>query len=289
MAKLVNRAKMTVASAPGTGPYALGAAVADLQTFAAAGVNNGDVVTAIVEDGANWQYGYASYSSTGPTLTFLTILGSSNGGAAISATSAALVFISPLAADLPSTGELVLVFGTTALPGTIALNGALLSRTAYAALWAYAQASNNLAASDGAWTSGQFSPGDGSTTFRIPDCRGIFLRGWDNGRGLDSGRAFGSYQADMYASHVHGVTDPQHSHGVTDPGHTHTYTKPGNAQGQFANNTGGAGVSGTSSQSTGSATTGLTVNAASTGLSVNSAGGAETAPKNVALLACIRY
>lgn len=30
----------------------------------------------------------------------------------------------------------------------------------------------------------------------LPDMRGVFIRGWDNGRGLDSGRALLSYQLD---------------------------------------------------------------------------------------------
>jgi microcystin-dependent protein len=45
--------------------------------------------------------------------------------------------------------------------------------------------------------------GDGSTTFNLPDLRGVFLRGLDSGRGLDTGRALGSYQADELKSHNH--------------------------------------------------------------------------------------
>lgn len=36
--------------------------------------------------------------------------------------------------------------------------------------------------------------GDGSTTFNLPDLRGEFIRGWDNTRGIDSGRAIGAWQ-----------------------------------------------------------------------------------------------
>ncbi len=39
-----------------------------------------------------------------------------------------------------------------------------------------------------------FGVGDGSTTFNVPDLRGEFIRGWDNGAGVDSGRTFGSWQ-----------------------------------------------------------------------------------------------
>jgi microcystin-dependent protein len=45
--------------------------------------------------------------------------------------------------------------------------------------------------------------GDGVTTFAIPDMRGVFPRGWDHGRGLDSGRGFGSYQDDTVQEHTH--------------------------------------------------------------------------------------
>jgi len=41
----------------------------------------------------------------------------------------------------------------------------------------------------------QFGAGDGSTTFNLPDLRGEFLRGFDDGRGVDVGRVFGVSQA----------------------------------------------------------------------------------------------
>ena len=44
------------------------------------------------------------------------------------------------------------------------------------------------------------------TTFNIPDLRGVAVRGWDNSRGLDPGRSFGSYQQDEYKSHEHTTT-----------------------------------------------------------------------------------
>jgi phage-related tail fiber protein len=60
-------------------------------------------------------------------------------------------------------------------------NGAAISRTTYAELFA---AIGTV-----------FGVGDGSTTFNLPDLRGEFIRGWDNSRGVDSGRVFGSAQA----------------------------------------------------------------------------------------------
>ena len=56
--------------------------------------------------------------------------------------------------------------------------------------------------------------------FRVPDDRGLFIRGWDDGKGHDIARIFGSYQED----------------GVPD--HTHKYIKPrikGGSQGQGGN------------------------------------------------------
>ena len=47
--------------------------------------------------------------------------------------------------------------------------------------------------------------GDGSTTFNLPDLRGEFIRGWDNGRGIDAARGFGSAQADAFKTHTHNL------------------------------------------------------------------------------------
>ncbi|MCW7551027.1 tail fiber protein, partial [Photorhabdus sp. APURE] len=41
----------------------------------------------------------------------------------------------------------------------------------------------------------------------LPDLRGEFIRGWDDGRGVDPGRVCGSWQADLLASHKHGYRD----------------------------------------------------------------------------------
>ncbi|ARG16083.1 hypothetical protein B7L44_05435 [Acinetobacter nosocomialis] len=45
--------------------------------------------------------------------------------------------------------------------------------------------------------------GNGTSTFAVPDYRGVVLRGLDSGRGLDIGRTLGSYQADTLKSHDH--------------------------------------------------------------------------------------
>lgn len=102
-------------------------------------------------------------------------------------------------------GQIVFVPGTTPPAGAIKANGALLPRADFPALWAYAQASGNMAASDGVRQNFQFSPGDGSTTFRAPDVRGRFPRFWDDGKGVDSGRGIGTDQADQNKAHTHAV------------------------------------------------------------------------------------
>lgn len=79
-------------------------------------------------------------------------------------------------------------------PGALERNGAAISRTTYDKLFA---AIGTLG-----------GPGDGVTTFNVPDDRGLFPRGWDNGRGYDAGRAFGSEQADEFKSHTHGIYEP---------------------------------------------------------------------------------
>ncbi|KER02472.1 MULTISPECIES: phage tail protein [Photorhabdus] len=38
---------------------------------------------------------------------------------------------------------------------------------------------------------------------KLPDLRGEFIRGWDDGRGVDSGRGILSWQADEFKSHSH--------------------------------------------------------------------------------------
>ncbi|MBS1180447.1 MAG: phage-related tail fiber protein [Proteobacteria bacterium] len=81
--------------------------------------------------------------------------------------------------------------GQTPPAGYLVRDGSAVSRTTYAALFAVCGTT--------------YGAGDGSTTFNLPDGRGVFDRGWDGGRGLDSGRVFGSYQADELKSHTHTI------------------------------------------------------------------------------------
>ena len=128
--------------------------------------------------------------------------------------------------------------------GWLACDGALVSRTTYSSLF-------NVVGST-------YGSGDGSTTFKLPDLRGEFVRGWDDGRGVDTGRGFGSSQADEFKSHTHTGTNPG---GVTwlaryqGTGGTWPGERDGNDR---------------------------------TG-STDATGGTETRPRNLALLYCIKF
>lgn len=90
--------------------------------------------------------------------------------------------------ELPS-GAIMYFAGQTAPAGWLKANGAAVSRTTYAALFAAIGIT--------------YGAGDGRTTFNLPDLRGEFVRGWDGGRGVDSGRTIGSAQAQAVANHYH--------------------------------------------------------------------------------------
>ena len=137
-------------------------------------------------------------------------------------------------------GGVVFFPQTTAPTGWLKANGAAVSRTAYATLFAAIGTT--------------FGDGDGIYTFNLPDLRGEFVRGFDDGRGIDSGRVIGSGQIDQIKSH---------SHNVQVKGQTGLSSNSGND---------------------------LTTDTGSTiTLNTNSVGGNETRPRNVALLACIKY
>ena len=98
MTKLVNRAKMTSATT-GTGTLTLGTAEAGYQSFADAGVVDGDVVRYVIEDGDAWEIGTGTYTASGTTLT-RTPSESSIGGGALNLSGNAKVFVGAVEADL---------------------------------------------------------------------------------------------------------------------------------------------------------------------------------------------
>jgi len=100
------------------------------------------------------------------------------------------------------TGSVHMMATTTAPSGYLKCNGTAISRTTYAALFAI------IGTTHGA--------GDGSSTFNVPDLRGEFVRGWDDSRGIDNGRNFGTSQSDNNKQHNHTASST-----ITDPGHFH--------------------------------------------------------------------
>lgn len=134
-------------------------------------------------------------------------------------------------------------FAANAAPaGFLKANGAVVSRATYAGLFAAIGST--------------FGGGDGSTTFSLPDLRGEFPRGWDDGRGLDVGRALGTVQAQDVQGHAHTVPNSGGAHNAPL------------TNGPLAAS---SGFNGTSTTAT------------------SAVGGSETRPRNIAMLACIKF
>jgi microcystin-dependent protein len=158
------------------------------------------------------------------------------------------------------TGSVFYFAASSAPSGYLEANGAAISRTTYADLFAV--------------VSTTYGSGDGSTTFNLPDLRGEFIRGFDNGKGTDSGRTFGSSQTDSTAL-------PNNPFGTSDPGnHNHSYTQlnyvasiTDDGPDQFAAY---SNPSGSNTSSNGAHTHTIT------------GGDSETRPRNIALLPCIK-
>ena len=122
----------------------------------------------------------------------------------------------------------------------------------------------------------------------LPDLRGEFVRGWDDGKGTDSGRSIRSTQAEAYKEHNH-PSDISVSHDVDDPGHQHDIAlKSGSDSEADAIATGKSDHAHGGNRPTQSETTGIDIDI-SASIDVNNSGGTETRPRNVALLACIKY
>ena len=95
---LGNRAKMST-STTGTGTITLGSALSGYQTFAQAGITNGQTVRYAVEDGTNFEIGSGVFTSSGTTLT-RNVTESTNSDNAINLSGSGEVFITASAADI---------------------------------------------------------------------------------------------------------------------------------------------------------------------------------------------
>ena len=120
---LKNRAKMST-STTGTGTITLGSAEAGYQTFADAGVANGDVVRYILEDSNNnFEIGTGTYSDSSGTTLSRTVSESSNSNNSINLSGSAVVFIGATAEDIQSidpidTTKFTATAGQTVFTGT---------------------------------------------------------------------------------------------------------------------------------------------------------------------------
>ena len=142
--------------------------------------------------------------------------------------------ISAVTNSVPS-GSVSMYAASAPPSGWLECDGSAVSRTTYSALFA---ALGTV-----------FGAGDGVNTFNLPDMRGYFPRGWDNGRGIDPARTFGSTQTDALKAHTHTADLAVNT--------------PGGGDGSSYRAIAGAGNTG-------------------------STGGTETRPKNISLLFIIK-
>ncbi|EBY7415810.1 phage tail protein [Salmonella enterica subsp. enterica serovar Alachua] len=152
--------------------------------------------------------------------------------------------------------------------GFLYCNGQTVSRTTYAALFSAIGT--------------RYGTGDGSTTFALPDYRGAFIRGWDDGRGLDSGRSFASRQENQNQAHSHTIS------GTTGAGgsHRHEYLDA-NVGGQSVG-TGITHSNGTARASLNAQTSYAGDHAHSFSGTSSSSGGSESRPVNYAAYFAIK-
>ena len=274
---------VTFASDPTTGIYYLGAGQLALSTGGTerAVVNSSGVtihgqgdLRLADSDNSNWVALQAPATVSSNVTWTLPATDGATGQAITTDGSGTLAWSAAVAPP----GSIIWHAASTAPTGYVKANGANLSRSTYAALFAVIGT--------------VYGVGDGSTTFTLPDLRGEFIRGWADGRAVDTGRTFASFQDQAYLSHAHGVADPTHAHAVYDPGHVHSlnYQTPLNQ----ADNDRGGGSSDFSIDNpvvpgTQAAATDIGIYGAATGVSIQNSGGAETRPRNIALLACIKF
>ncbi len=111
-------------------------------------------------------------------------------------------------------------------------------------------------------------------TNKLPDLRGEFIRGWDDGRGIDAGRVLLSIQTGMLEKHRH-IVVANDGYDTKDEWELATIFKKTYTQGQGldAANTGGSLIPSPTLHSRGS---------------IGNTGGSETRPRNIAFNYIVR-
>lgn len=116
-------------------------------------------------------------------------------------TSAIQTQINAISATTVPSGQISMYGGSSAPSGYLLCDGSAISRTTYAALFTA--------------ISTTFGVGDGSTTFNVPDIRGIFVRGagthgtLTNANGTAFSGTLGTQQNDKMQGHAHSGNFPQ--------------------------------------------------------------------------------
>ena len=160
-------------------------------------------------------------------------------------------------------GEVAFFARTTPPNGWLKANGAAVSRTTYAALFSAIGTT--------------FGAGDGRTTFNLPDLRGEFLRCLDDGRNVDAGRRLGTTQGDAIRN-ITGVFD------TSKGSWAQQFVDFAETSGAFDLIKGNKQWTGDPNNGGNNLPTGFKFDASRVVPTAN-----ENRPRNIALLACIKY
>ena len=184
-----------------------------------------------------------------------------------------------IVAGVPS-GSVFCMAVATVPSGYLECNGAAVSRTTYAALFAIIGTT--------------YGTGNGSSTFNLPDLRGEFVRGYDHGRGVDSGRSINNPQ---------GASNASHNHSISASGTTSTRSLTGSADkisesfnqgttsgvfGRGTNQTSGLTPSRVDSTATGTLTIDASHDHTVTVTGTTGGQGSEARPRNIAMMYIIK-
>ena len=165
--------------------------------------------------------------------------------------------------DLELVGEVAFFARATPPSGWLKANGAAVSRTTYAALFAAIGTT--------------FGAGDGRSTFNLPDLRGEFVRGLDDGRNIDGGRRLGTAQGDAIRN-ITGAFD------TSKGSWAQQFVDFAETSGAFDLIRGNKQWTGDPNNGGNNLPTGFKFDASRVVPTAN-----ENRPRNIALLACIKY